>query len=241
LGNRRPRELSGGEQQRVALARALVISPSLLLLDEPLSALDRKIRQELQVELKRVHRQTGITTLIVTHDQDEALYLADELLVLDAGVVRQTGSPADVYLNPKDVFVAGFLGASNVWRGTLHYVDESWSLEVDGFRLSVTSQPESGDLDRLQEGRCTVAVRPERVSISRIGGRGAFDNHTIEATIDEIELVGPIARIRMHVSDVQITSLQLSPAVAELQEGMNVRLSISGQDVHVYPSEVGEV
>jgi ABC-type Fe3+/spermidine/putrescine transport system ATPase subunit len=116
FGHRRPAMLSGGQQQRVALARALVIRPELLLLDEPLSALDRKVRQEVREELKRIQAETGVTTVMVTHDQEEALFLADRVLVLEAGAVRQAGAPAEIYADPVDEFVAGFLGAINLLK-----------------------------------------------------------------------------------------------------------------------------
>ena len=113
LAHRRPDALSGGQQQRVALARAIVFSPKLLLLDEPLGALDRKLRVELQVELKQLQRRLGVTTLMVTHDQEEALSLSDRLVVLNEGSVQQIGSPEDVYLRPTNRFVAEFLGIAN--------------------------------------------------------------------------------------------------------------------------------
>ena len=118
LGERRPNELSGGQQQRVALARALVIRPDVLLLDEPLSNLDAKLRLEMRHELRRIHAQTGITTIYVTHDQKEALSLAQRLAVLREGRILQVGSPREVYTRPSSAFVAGFIGQTNVLRGT---------------------------------------------------------------------------------------------------------------------------
>ena len=116
LAQRRPHQLSGGQQQRVALARALVLSPSVLLLDEPLGALDAKLRRELQVELKSIQREIGITFLYVTHDQEEALTMSDRLAVMAAGKVEQLGAPRDVYEHPETAFVADFLGVSNLMR-----------------------------------------------------------------------------------------------------------------------------
>jgi putative spermidine/putrescine transport system ATP-binding protein len=119
LGDRRPAQLSGGQRQRVALARALINQPSLLLLDEPLGALDLKLRQAMQIELKTLQREVGITFIYVTHDQEEALTMSDRLAVFDHGRVEQVGTPAEVYENPRSVFVAGFVGTSNVVSGTL--------------------------------------------------------------------------------------------------------------------------
>ena len=113
LGDRRPSQLSGGQQQRVALARAIVFKPDILLLDEPLGALDRKLREELQVELKQLQRTLGVTTILVTHDQEEALSLSDRIMVLDKGRTQQVAAPAEAYLRPANRFVAEFLGIAN--------------------------------------------------------------------------------------------------------------------------------
>ncbi len=114
LEERKPSQLSGGQRQRVALARAIVNHPQVLLLDEPLGALDLKLRQEMQIELKRIQQEVGITFVYVTHDQDEALTMSDRLAVFDRGRIQQVGSPADVYERPASAFVAGFVGVSNV-------------------------------------------------------------------------------------------------------------------------------
>ena len=121
--DRRPRELSGGQQQRVALARALVNRPRALLLDEPLAALDLKLRQQMQIELKRIQREVGITFIFVTHDQNEALTMSDRLVVMNAGRIEQLGSPREVYERPRTRFVAGFIGTSNLITGTVRAMD----------------------------------------------------------------------------------------------------------------------
>ncbi len=227
LAARKPDELSGGQQQRVALARALVIRPTLLLLDEPLSALDRKIRLELQGELRRVQRQTGITTIIVTHDQEEALSLADRLLVLDEGRIRQTGTPQDVYLHPEDGFVAGFLGASNLWGSV------AW-------RALGLAAP-AADVDAT-----VAAMRPERVGLrlrSASGSPPSFaDPRTIEvpATVLEVAFAGPVAKITLEgPSQVRIAVLALSPAVAGIDQGDHVIASLAARDVSWLPATPG--
>ncbi|MEQ1944646.1 ABC transporter ATP-binding protein [Mesorhizobium sp. VNQ89] len=119
LGNRRPHELSGGQQQRVAIARALVFEPDLLLLDEPLAALDRKLREEMQLEFRRIQRELGVTTINVTHDQREALVVSDEVIVMDGGEIRQNAHPVDTYRKPASAFVAGFIGVTNFISGSV--------------------------------------------------------------------------------------------------------------------------
>jgi spermidine/putrescine transport system ATP-binding protein len=145
--DRRPAQLSGGERQRVALARSLVLEPDVLLLDEPLAALDPKLRQQMRMELKAMQRRVGITFLLVTHDQEEALSMSDQLAVMNQGVIEQVGSPQDVYLRPRSRFVAGFLGAVN-WIGNV------------GIRPEATALAESldGGQRRYAPGRVTGSV-----------------------------------------------------------------------------------
>ncbi len=154
LGDRRPHQLSGGQKQRVALARAIVTNPRVLLLDEPLSALDKSLRVDMQIELKRIQREIGITTIFVTHDQEEALTLSDKIGILKDGRMVQSGTPRDVYNAPGDAFTAGFLGEANIFDGTI---------ENDGLRLA------DGCLIRLPQGANNTgafAVRPENITIS---------------------------------------------------------------------------
>ncbi|WP_166418905.1 ABC transporter ATP-binding protein [Cochlodiniinecator piscidefendens] len=152
--NRKPHQLSGGQRQRVALARAIVTNPRVLLLDEPLSALDKSLRVDMQIELKRIQREIGITTIFVTHDQEEALTLSDKIGILRAGRMVQAGPPREVYNNPTDVFTASFLGEANILEGA-----------VDGNSLRLTD----GDAIPIPKGLktgATFAVRPENISIT---------------------------------------------------------------------------
>ena len=138
---RRPAQLSGGQQQRVALARAFVFEPEILLLDEPLGALDRKLREQLQVELRQLQRSLGITTILVTHDQEEALSLSDRIVVLDDGRVQQIGTPEEAYLKPRNRFVADFLGAANLFEGVLLRDGQGWSIRLEDGELLRCAEP----------------------------------------------------------------------------------------------------
>jgi spermidine/putrescine transport system ATP-binding protein len=161
---RRPHELSGGQQQRVALARALVNQPAILLLDEPLGALDLKLRKEMQLELKRVHREVGITFIYVTHDQEEALTMSDRIAVMDAGRVVQLAPPREIYERPRTTFVANFVGVSNLLPGeVLERADRHTTIELDGgwrFGKTLNRPPSVGE-------KVFVAVRPEKVQLAQ--------------------------------------------------------------------------
>jgi spermidine/putrescine transport system ATP-binding protein len=171
----RPRELSGGQRQRVALARALVNRPEVLLLDEPLAALDLKLRQRMQVELKAIQREVGITFVFVTHDQDEALTLSDRVAIMNAGVIEQYGTPEDVYERPRTAFAAGFIGTSNLMTGT-------WSggalTLAPGITVDVPAQT------GLVEGAtASIAVRPEKIWVDELEPGMVRLTGTVEATV----------------------------------------------------------
>ncbi|MER8089848.1 ABC transporter ATP-binding protein [Streptomyces sp. NPDC058316] len=164
FAKRKPHQLSGGQQQRVAVARALINHPQVLLLDEPLGALDLKLRRQMQLELKRIQTEVGITFIHVTHDQEEAMTMADTVAVMNGGRVEQLGAPADLYENPKTTFVANFLGTSNLIEGEIVSTDTDVVVTVGGGKL------------RLPTGRCTaptanggkllLGVRPEKISLA---------------------------------------------------------------------------
>jgi spermidine/putrescine transport system ATP-binding protein len=163
--DRRPRELSGGQQQRVALARALVNRPSALLLDEPLAALDLKLRQAMQIELKRIQREVGITFVFVTHDQNEALTMSDRLVVMNAGRIEQLGSPRDVYEHPRTRFVAGFIGTSNLITGTVERIDGTTAVLSTGADESVIA-PDAVERGAEVGKALDLTVRPEKIVLS---------------------------------------------------------------------------
>jgi spermidine/putrescine ABC transporter ATP-binding subunit len=163
--DRRPRELSGGQQQRVALARALVNRPRALLLDEPLAALDLKLRQAMQLELKRIQREVGITFIFVTHDQNEALTMSDRLVVMNAGRIEQLGAPREVYERPRTRFVAGFIGTSNVITGTVRSMDGQTALLATGPDESLVV-PDAADAGAAPGRALDVTVRPEKIVLS---------------------------------------------------------------------------
>ncbi|CAN5331092.1 ABC transporter ATP-binding protein [soil metagenome] len=167
LGARKPRQLSGGQQQRVALARALVTRPKVLLLDEPLGALDRRLRQEMQVELKEIQRQTGVTSIFVTHDQEEALTLSDRIAIINEGKLMQIGQPQDVYEHPVSVFAAQFLGDANVFRGTP---------VKGGLRLA-----DGTIIATAGESVGAAIVRPEKLSVAGGGGANTLSGDVIQA------------------------------------------------------------
>jgi putative spermidine/putrescine transport system ATP-binding protein/spermidine/putrescine transport system ATP-binding protein len=180
LSDRYPRQLSGGQQQRVALARAIVVKPAVLLLDEPLGALDKMLREEMQVELRALQQRLGITAVFVTHDQEEALTLSDRVAVMRNGVIEQAGAPREIYERPRNEFVAGFLGASNFVDGVVVGRDGADALvETRAGRMPLRSAALAGS-------RVRMAIRPERVRIARGGDSG------IPASIRDIVYRGPV-------------------------------------------------
>ena len=175
LGKRRPRQLSGGQQQRVALARALVNSPRVLLLDEPLGALDLKLRRQMQLELKRIQHEVGITFIHVTHDQEEAMTMADRIAVMNFGRVEQVGAPAELYERPQTAFVASFLGVSNLLEGE---ADGDGAVRLrDG---TVVRAPGAGG----RKGRVAVGIRPEKI---RLGGA---EPNRLDGIVSEASYIG---------------------------------------------------
>jgi len=191
-GDRFPWQMSGGQQQRVALARALAIEPQVLLLDEPLSALDAKIRIVLRKEIRAIQRQLGITTVYVTHDQEEALSLSDRVVVMSDGRVEQIGTPSEIYNFPTTTFVASFVGTLNLVTAGV--------VDAPGGRLSIDGQQvktSKAVTDSGPDGRVTLAVRPEGIEL----GEGEPGENRLKGTVEDINFLGSIVRIRVKVGD----------------------------------------
>lgn len=192
-GGRRPHQLSGGQQQRVALARALVLRPRVLLLDEPLGALDAKLRRALQFELKELHREVGITFVYVTHDQEEALTMSDRLAVMREGEIEQVGPPQVVYDAPESTYVADFLGLANLIPAT---VTSDGQVEV----LGRTVPTPTGNV----RGACTVFARPERLVLADRADPAAPGDHAVVARVVDVVFVGSTTHVRVAVGDEQL-------------------------------------
>ncbi|WP_214326220.1 ABC transporter ATP-binding protein [Nonomuraea sediminis] len=222
-GNRRPNQLSGGQRQRVALARSIVKRPRLLLLDEPLSALDKKVRADMQLELKRLQHEVGITFVVVTHDQEEAMSLADRIAVFDRGNVRQVDQPVALYERPRTRFVADFVGANNLFEGTAGGQD---ALETEGFgRLPGTP------LDGVEEGaKALLGVRPEKVRLGE-----PDDAKGLRGSVLDVSFYGGVSHLSVDVPGQPKPVLVAVQGASTTQPGAEVGLSWEPQDAVIIP------
>jgi spermidine/putrescine transport system ATP-binding protein len=218
---RKPGQLSGGQQQRVALARALVNYPSALLLDEPLGALDLKLRHVMQFELKRIQREVGITFVYVTHDQEEALTMSDRIAVMNAGNVEQIGTPTEIYDRPASVFVAGFIGQANLWHGRQTGRANRDYVEVQVLGSTLRARP--GDTTIESGGEATVMVRPERVRVS-MDHPGA-EVSAVPARVVDLTFQGPVLRLSLAAADG-------SAIIAHVGPEQNLPMLRPGDDVY---------
>jgi spermidine/putrescine transport system ATP-binding protein len=232
---RKPRQLSGGQQQRVALARALVNRPAVLLLDEPLGALDLKLRKGLQIELKRIQREVGITFMYVTHDQEEALVMSDRIAVMNHGVIEQLGPPEDVYERPRTEFVAGFIGVSNLMPGRIEAVSGGdVSLRLDSGPL--VRAPAIGGL--VAGERCYAVVRPEKLQVALVEDPVPGDRPNVEGVVEAAVFLGTSTQMIVQLAgDVAVTVLVPNADEAERQRlpgaGARVRLFWAPEHTHV--------
>lgn len=205
LARRIPSELSGGQRQRVALARALAIDPKVLLLDEPLSALDKKLREEMQIELRQLQRRFKITTLFVTHDQEEALALADKVVVMDRGIVRQVGTPEDIYQRPLDRFVATFIGKSNIFEGRCVGVEPGFAVcELSGGAIVRVRAPEPAPA----ESAVYLSIRPEQLRIGREPPAGG-GVHIVYGQIVHAAYLGTHQRVGVRLDSGAVVDVRL--------------------------------
>ncbi|MFN8185882.1 MAG: ABC transporter ATP-binding protein [Gaiellales bacterium] len=222
LGKRRPRQLSGGQQQRVALARALVNHPRVLLLDEPLGALDLKLRKQLQLELKRIQHEVGITFVHVTHDQEEAMTMADTIAVMDNGRIEQLGSPADLYERPQTAFVASFLGVSNLLTGAVAS-DGHVRLE-SGENVRVPAGVLAG-----RSGPVSIGVRPEKIRL------GAGGENSLAGFVSEISYIGVSNQyvVKTKAGPITVYAQNAEPGARPTAVGAAVTLSWSPEATFV--------
>jgi spermidine/putrescine ABC transporter ATP-binding subunit len=221
LGDRQPKQLSGGQQQRVALARALVFDPDVLLMDEPLGALDKNLREQMQVELKRLHRELGVTLLYVTHDQQEALSLSDRIALMQGGRIAQLGTAEDLYERPCSRFVAEFIGESNVIEGMVQQEDgRAWFVAEGGDRFAVP-------VGAQRPGRSLLVVRPEKLSI------GAPDGTGIAGEVSALTYLGDC--IRYYVRTPGGLGLTVKTQGKWAREGERIVLGLDGKDARILP------
>lgn len=210
--NKYSAQLSGGEQQRVALARALAPSPGLLLLDEPLSALDAKVRQHLRLEIKNLQRKLGVTTIMVTHDQEEALTMADRIILMNKGVIEQEGSPQDIYSKPTTAFSANFIGTTNLFKANKI---SSNSIEIHGSILECN--------DDIKDDVSTVTIRPEDVKISN----SENNQNIFTGTVKELEFLGSNIRGHIEVNFKSQTDIVICNFASEYIQNHNIQKDTS--------------
>ncbi|WNC15583.1 ABC transporter ATP-binding protein [Brevibacillus brevis] len=236
VADRYPKQLSGGQRQRIAIARALVIEPSLLLLDEPLSNLDAKLREELRDELKRLHQEIGVTTIFVTHDQEEALSLSDRIVVLNHGFVEQIGTPLEIYNQPASEFVHTFIGKTNRMEGEI--------VGLEGDRLTIRTTEgmiiHAGKQQRpfALGQKAIVFVRPEKIVLTDIAA-GDYINQ-VEGRLQLASFLGSYTECEVRAGGHTLAvKVQMSDKAAQREPGASLFCSWNAEDVLVMPAERG--
>ncbi len=227
-GAKYPAQLSGGQQQRVALSRAIATSPGLLLLDEPLSALDAKVRVHLRHEIRALQQRLGVTTVMVTHDQEEALTMADRIVVMNQGVIEQVGPPLEIYRNPATAFVADFIGTMNFAAGT---VEGPGQVRLGGVGLVC----DTGELDAGTP--VTVAIRPEDIDVQDVA---SGEENAFEAEIGDMEFLGSFFRAELTGEVIDGAGLRADMSInlvrrKGLKEGARVPVKLPRQRIRIYP------
>jgi putative spermidine/putrescine transport system ATP-binding protein len=228
IGHRYPRELSGGQQQRVAFARAIVFSPRLLLMDEPLGALDRKLREGLQREIKSIHRDLGITFVYVTHDQSEALALSDRIAVFRRGRIEQVGTPEELYERPANRFVAEFMGESNILGGRLAEGEGGARFDADGLEHPLAVPAER------PRGSCCYVIRPEAIRLLAAGEGAELDNE-LRGRVADVSYLGASRRIAIACERLAFLVRQDAGSAAAPAVGEGVRFGWRAEDVLLVP------
>jgi len=231
FGDRYPAQLSGGQQQRIALARTLVFDPRLILMDEPLGALDKQLREHMQLELKALHKRLGVTFVYVTHDQSEALTMSDRVAVFDQGTIQQLAPVEQLYESPANQFVAGFIGDNNSFRGKVERSrDDTCEIRLPGGQLL-----RGLNVNDAQVGRSVVGcIRPERI---RIREAGVVEDNCIRAMVRGVIYFGDHVRMRCSVSQQSDCFVKLelnNPALVNLEEGGEIDLHIPPENLRIF-------
>jgi spermidine/putrescine transport system ATP-binding protein len=236
FASRRPSQLSGGQQQRVALARALVLNPSVLLLDEPLGALDAKLRRSLKVELKALQERVGITFIYVTHDQEEALTMSDRLAVMNAGRIAQIGTPQEVYESPADAYVADFLGAANLLDVV---VTERVRGGASTLSLGETALSTSNEVPAAPGAKAQVVIRPERVGVEEHGSSGP---NRLPALVDRIVYLGAATQVILRLATGQsLQAVVKNEDAASWSQGTPVHAYLAADALRVLAGDAAPV
>jgi putative spermidine/putrescine transport system ATP-binding protein len=225
LGDRFPYQLSGGQQQRVALARALAPKPKVLLLDEPLSALDAKVRVSLREEIRTIQKNLGITTIFVTHDQEEALSISDRIVVMYGGRAEQVGTPFEIYNHPSTRFVASFVGTLNILEAEIRDADRG-RIAIDGQDVIAARGIPGGKAGSKR----SVALRPEAVSLNGVGG----NRNRLNGTIEEVNFLGSVVRVRVRFNESAVSLDTFNnPNAPPPKHGDKVTVSFAPEDILV--------
>ena len=236
FADRMPDRLSGGQQQRVALARALCIQPDVLLMDEPLSNLDAKLRVEMRAAIKNIQRSVGITTVYVTHDQEEAMAISDRIAVMNAGVIQHIGSPKNIYQRPANLFVSTFIGRSNVIKAEMFLKDSVPRVKIGNYEFSMPNV-----LDQYRDSRAvTASIRPEELlmagqkeSRNEVSGVQGF-----RAVIDDCVFLGLNTHYFMHLEDgTELVSIQESSIGNTVEPGTEVLLAVNTEKVNIFTED----
>ncbi|HRI67775.1 MAG TPA: ABC transporter ATP-binding protein [Polyangium sp.] len=226
FAGRKPREMSGGQQQRVAVARAIVNSPSILLLDEPLGALDLKLRKEMQFELKSLQRKLGMTFIYVTHDQEEALTMSDRIAVMNGGRIEQIADPVSIYNRPKTKFVADFIGETNLISGEIVRDGENHVLEVAGDRIAIEPQEAIGAGKKVW-----LSIRPEMVSVHKTNGGSESGAIALPGEVEETVFVGSAWKTMVRLAaGARIMATEPPSSHGHLEVGTKVHVSWAPQN-----------
>ena len=232
LGDRRIAQLSGGQKQRVALARSLVLEPSILLLDEPLSALDLQLRKQLQFALKDIQKQLRTTFVFVTHDQEEATMISDRIVVMSNGHVQQIGTPQEIYSDPQNLFVSKFIGEVNELPGRVRSAGRTLAVETGAGTFDLPPGVARG-LSPTAGDNVTICLRPEKIAM--LGDTApAPDLVTTQAQVIDTLVIGPLTRITLDAQGTRMTSIQMTDALGPVTPGATVRIGFPADAARVF-------